>query len=223
MFNRLAWQNGTLLDERERPGSIAERRAQLDRAHIGPLHAWATSVAERTGEKVPAFDPRSGGIQAQVLFLLQDPSAVADGSGFISIDNNDQTAHNCTKAYEASGLDYQRALHWNVIPWWVKDPDQAHQPRRTFQAQAHRAGTYLVELVGLLPNLELVVLLGKEAQRAWDAAAPLPIATVRCPHPSNLAWNRLDQASGRIGREATIGAFRRAKEVIESADAPERV
>src|SRR5660397_155293 len=54
-----------------------------------PLLAWwADKIAAPNGKKVPHFDPRSGGKNARVLVLLQDPSRVAQhGSRFISRDN----------------------------------------------------------------------------------------------------------------------------------------
>jgi hypothetical protein len=47
---------------------------------------------------VPDFDPLDGGVNAQVLFLLEKPGPMAAedgkraGSGFISRDNDDGTA-----------------------------------------------------------------------------------------------------------------------------------
>ena len=107
IYNKLAAESGILLDETENPGSCSSRRVLLTQPHVAGLEAWAREVAKNRDESVPSFDPLSGGCNARVLFLLQDPSrAASEGSRFISIDNNDQTAHNCSKAYRASGLDY---------------------------------------------------------------------------------------------------------------------
>lgn len=140
IYNRLAADRGTLLDEDERPGSVSSRRARLREPHVAPLERWARDISEAQNEHVPSFDPRSAGVDVKLIVLLQDPSRTAAyGSRYISIDNNDQTAHNCSKAYEATGLDYGEALHWNVIPWWVDDPQKAHEPDRTLVAQSRRA------------------------------------------------------------------------------------
>lgn len=164
VFNRLAASKEVLLDEVERPGSVVDRRAGLNLPHVAPLERWARDISKAEDEHVPSFDPRSAGVEAKLLVLLQDPSrAAAYGSRFISIDNNDQTAHNCSKAYEATGLDYGEALHWNVIPWWVDDPQRAHERDRTLVAQSRRARPYLAALISMLPRLQAVVLLGKHA------------------------------------------------------------
>lgn len=50
---------------------------------------------------------------AEVLVLLQDPSGEAQlGSGFISRDDNDPTAHNSTLAAEAGDLAYSKSIHY---------------------------------------------------------------------------------------------------------------
>jgi hypothetical protein len=123
-----------------------------------------------------------------VLVLLHGLSGEAQlGSGCISRDNNDPTAHNSTLAAEAGGLPYSRSLHWNVVPWWVANP--AFAPR-SLAAEARRAAPLLAELMDLLETRpKVVLLLGKQAQEAWSqlllGASPvlkgLPI--IAAPHP----------------------------------------
>jgi hypothetical protein len=204
--NKIALENGTILDERLRPGSIFERASRLDEPHIRELEDWARALASAHSEDIPSFDPSSAGIGARALFLLQDPSRLAVDGGFISIDNNDQTAHNCSKAYAATGLDRSQTLHWNVIPWWVHHPSK-NGPGRTLSSEARRAREPLVDLLNMLKNLDGVVLLGRQAQTAWDRALIDGIHVLRCPHPSQQAWNNVDQASGRLGRELTTETF----------------
>ena len=214
IFNKLAAERGTLLDETENPGSCSSRRSLLTQPHIAGLEAWANGIAAKRGESVPSFDPSSGGVNSRALFLLQDPSrAASEGSGFISIDNNDQTAHNCSKAYLETGLDYTSALHWNVVPWWVHNPSKV-RPGRTLASEARRAHSDLLALLEQLPDLQVVVLLGKQAQTAWRQSGVDAKLVLRCPHPGNLAWNRVDKISGTKNKELTIGTFAKVASLL---------
>lgn len=214
IHNKLAARKGTLLDDAENPGSISARRRELRQADVAGLERWARKLADSRQESVPSFDPRSGGVNARALFLLQDPSrAASEGSGFISIDNNDQTAHNCSKAYEATGLDYKLALHWNVIPWWVHNPARK-RPGRTLASEARRAHNDLLDMLDMLPHLEAVVLLGKPAQRAWDNAGGQATTVLRCPHPANQAWNNIDATTGRKNGDLTLETFAQVADLM---------
>ena len=214
IFNKLAAERGTLLDETENPGSCLSRRSLLTQPHIAGLEAWANGVAAKRSESIPSFDPSSGGVNARALFLLQDPSrAASEGSRFVSIDNNDQTAHNCSKAYLETGLDYASVLHWNVVPWWVHNPTKA-RPGRTLASEARRAHSDLLDLLNQLPDLEVVVLLGKQAQAAWRQSGVDLVRVLRCPHTGSLAWNRRDLASGRMNRDLTVGTFAEVADLL---------
>jgi hypothetical protein len=96
-------------------------------------------------------------------------------------------------------------LHWYVVPWWVDDPDHlpAGRRRRSRPGEARRAEPYLRRLMALLPGLETVVLLGRQAQLEWDAAVPAgtaPVRVLRCPSPSPMSYHAR-AADGRPGRE----------------------
>ncbi len=195
--NKVAFDLGTLLDDAFFPGSVAARHSRKDEPHVVELNAWVDRIAEDTGKKVPYFDPRAGGSRARVLLLQQDPSEVAQkGSRMISRDNNDRTAHNTSTICDLVGLDYDKVVPWNVVPWWVRDPDLFVGGRpRTLVAEAKLATIYVRELMQLLPRVEKVLLLGRAAQEAWDramgASIPEGVQLRSCPHTSPLAYNQL--------------------------------
>jgi hypothetical protein len=113
--------------------------------------------------EVPDFDPESGGINAEILFLLEKPgpktSEKGGGCGFISIDNDDPTAEAIIDFYRKAGLDRHRTLHWNVIPGW--------NGRIAFDGRELEAGVKaLSDLIAFLPKLKTVVFVGKTALRA---------------------------------------------------------
>jgi len=206
--NRLALESGSILDDDVRPGSIAERRARLTEPHVAPLEGWARAVESTREEAVPSFDPDSGGRSARVLFLRDEPwCKAAEGPRFVSIDTNDPVAHHTGKAYATAGLDRRTTLHWNVVPWWVRNPAKA-AGGRTLVAQARRARADLRELLQMLEALEVVVLLGRAAEQAWRAADGQAPAVLSCPHPSPLAWHQIHRASGLRNGQLTVDTFR---------------
>lgn len=215
IWNKHAYKAGTLLSRHHLPHVLQHRLDIRYEGVVGPLNRWVDKVRVSTKESVPYFDPRAATRGADVLVLLQDPSGEAQlGSGFISRDNNDPTAHNTTRAAEAGGLPYSGSLHWNVVPWWVANPAF---PPRTLAAEARRAAPLLAELMELLESRpKLVLLLGKQAQTAWSQlllqASPelKRLPAIAAPHPSPLAYNKTDAATGQPNRELLQEAFSRA-------------
>ncbi|WP_157936742.1 uracil-DNA glycosylase family protein [Geodermatophilus chilensis] len=149
---------------------------------------------------MPSFDPESGGTGARVLVLPQDPSEVAaHGSRLISRHDDDLTAFHTHRTSTDVGLPYAATVHWNVVPWWVADPAVPAVERLGLTAAAHRARPHLGALLDLLPQARVVVLLGRHAQRAWDAVGLRPgdREVLRAPHPSPQAIHQTDRSTGR--------------------------
>lgn len=205
-----------VLDDRYNPGELARRRSLIDEHPVGELNAWVRSLRAEEGEEtIPWFDPAGGGSNAKVLLLAQDPSEVATaGSGFISADNNDPTANNTTIACNEAGLAARDRCHWNVVPWWVKDPTK---PDRSLGSEVRRAARHLDVLLNeLLADVMAVVLLGKPAQTSWRSYRnPRDLRVFACPHPSPLAWNNLDRVTGRPNSELTIEALAEARRYVD--------
>ncbi|MBA2308511.1 MAG: hypothetical protein H0W01_04235 [Pseudonocardiales bacterium] len=93
---------------------------------MAALVKFAEEIATNSGlmpGAVPYPDPDGGGVNARVLFLLNDPGDGAKsgtgGSGMLTILNEDQTSRKQRAAVEASGLDRSLTLHWNAVPWPV--------------------------------------------------------------------------------------------------------
>lgn len=212
--NRFAAEAHTLLDEDSSPGSIAMRRSQLDEPHVRDLESWARDLADSTGESIPSFDPRSGGRQARVLVLREEPRCLAgEGSGFVSIDNNELAAQHTSLAHASGGLDYGETVHWNIVPWWVHNPHAPTGEPRTLMAQTRIARPHLFDLLDVLTDVRVVLLLGKQAQRAWQVIGAEGYEVLSAPHPSPLAWHQ-SSVSGVRNSALTINAFSRAAELV---------
>lgn len=153
------------------------------------LNDWVAATIAGTKLSIPWFDPLDAGTDARVLFLLESPGPKADagaGSGLISADNNDPTAHNMWMFRKRAGLDASVGVHWNIVPWYL----DGGKPQAT---HLERGARLLIELLGLLPRLEVVVAMGRDAQRGWllcqQKLGRRHIVTVPTWHPGNLALN----------------------------------
>jgi hypothetical protein len=184
----------------------------LNLPHIAPLTAYAIKLREcaDASVQVPEFDPLDGGVNARVLFLFEKPgpmTAEADsperrsGSGFISRNNDDPTAEATFEFMRQAGIPRELTVTWNVIPWW--------NGTRKVTARELRLGTAcLTELIGRLPRLSAIVMVGRSAARAEpylkDKHAGLRLFTSAHPSPLVRArfrdrWNAIPSEWARIG------------------------
>lgn len=168
------------------------RKARCGEPHVAPLQALAEriSASHDAPEGVPRFDPLDGGINARVLLLQEAPGPRAVGTGFVSFDNPDQTAANARHACESAGLSRRDVVRWNAVPWYIGNEGRT-KIRKATSADLKRAEPWLAQLLELLPRLEVVVLMGKKAQRhapAIERIAP-QLRVVKTSHCSPLALN----------------------------------
>ncbi len=154
------------------PGSLADpavrarRVAMLDRAHARPLADHVRRMREERLGFVPDLDPLDGGIEARLLFLLEKPGprvVSPDGVGFVSRNNPDPTARNCSAFMMQAGIDPRQVAIWNIVPWW--------NGTMAITAAECRAGAAALRVIlELFPRLRGVVLVGN---RAAEHGAPV--------------------------------------------------
>ncbi|WP_446210109.1 hypothetical protein [Micromonospora sp. IBSANI012] len=79
------------------PEIVKTELARLHEPHIAPITDLVEEIRKERGQQgVPYVDPTLGGVQAQVLFLLETPArAAALGSAMLSPDNDDWPPHTC--------------------------------------------------------------------------------------------------------------------------------
>ena len=173
------------------PAVLAVKHSRIRDAHVAPINELADRVADAEGIArglVPYVDPQLGGIDATVLALLDNPSTKAEagtGSGLLSLENDDGTAHYCAGCYNDFGLTPWQVVHWNVAP----APIAGVKNRGSSGSERARGARWLHELLDLLPNLRVILLMGDNARAGWKRSglAPTgPIVPAAVPHPSAL-------------------------------------
>ncbi len=170
------------------------RFAQLKEPHIEKLTAFVEKLREEqdpADRNIPYFDPRDGGANAEILFLLETPGDKAVLSGFISRDNPDETAKNFLEL--TANIPRERTVLWNIVPW--------HVERDGVTPDDIKAGlSLLAQLLDLLPRLRIVVLVGNYAKKATKTIQLTRpnIQLLEIPHPSPMFINRNQQHNRQL-------------------------
>lgn len=148
---------------------------------------------------IPYFDPWDGGVDADVRYILEAPGGEAVRSGFLSRNNPDETAKNFWELNRSAGIPRRRTVTWNVVPWYIGSRTRI---RAANGADVKAGSRPLDELLGLLPKLRAVVLIGRKAQRAAGRIARLRpgVRVFRPPHPSPPFVNRAPGNRNGIAR-----------------------
>jgi len=182
------------------------REAAVWETHVGPLNSFARQIRQQTGvgRKVPYFDPADGGLNARCLFLLEAPGAKAVESGFVSRNNPDPTASNFFEFNKLAGLPRENTVIWNVVPWYIGSEGRI---RPASAADIRSAEPYLTRLLGLLPNLSVIVLVGRKAQRVRRFVSSIATGSIvlEMPHPGPKVFNTRPDA-----RRAMLQTLRKA-------------
>jgi len=143
------------------------RRQQEDgpwAPHVKPVNALVKELTDSSGlGPVPYVAPVFGGVDARVLCIQQAPGPMTDkrrgGSGFLSPDNRDATAKRFATLLDGAGIPVCQILAWNAYPWYPKGELRAAELKDGVEP--------LRRLVGLLPRLRVVMLLGGNAKDVW--------------------------------------------------------
>lgn len=171
--------------------ALESRIAQLSDAHVVPLTQFVHRLRMKMGPDaaIPYIDPWDGGVEAEALFLLEAPGPKARNSGFVSMNNPDETAKNLFEISRASGIDRKRIIIWNTVPWYIGSGGKIRPANSTDITVGIIS---LGELIQLCPKLRTIVLVGRKAQKIerhiQSIANHLEIFT--SPHPSPMFVNR---------------------------------
>jgi uracil-DNA glycosylase len=137
---------------------------------------------------IPDFDPWDGGVDAEILYLLEALGPRAVASGFVSRNNPDESAKNFFELNAEAKIPRKRTVTWNVVPWYIGAGKSIRAAERTDLAQ----GVHLLpKLLSLLPKLRAVVFVGRKSEYARETVMEqLPnVKLFYCPHPSPQCLN----------------------------------
>lgn len=196
------------------PKLLGDARAKIERMqllrepHIAPLTDYVERLREEAGPGagIPYFDPWDGGIEAEVLFLLEAPGAKAVSSGFISRNNPDETAKNMFEICQEAGLDRKSTVLWNAVPWYIGTGSKI---RAATPADLEAGLKPLPRLLELLPKVKTIVLVGRKAEKALRQINRVKYRVFTSPHPSPLFVNN---APGN--REKLLSVFCQVREYV---------
>jgi uracil-DNA glycosylase len=192
----------------DHPRALRERRIRRDRAaaaielpHVRALNQLVDRIEADTGlDNLPYIDPLFGGVAAELLFVLKAPEGDASPElhdrRFLSWDNDDAGAANFFRTCAAYGLDRRRCTAWNACPFPIK----GDTPSRF---ELGRAEPYTRRMLELLPQLRVVVLLGRPAQHAWMKMA-LTGPDVQLVHGASPSPPGINHPRNRDSFEAAI-------------------
>ena len=154
----------------------------LSQPHMFELVEFVKRLRQRyKNGYVPDFDPDDGGVNAEILFLFEKPGPMTDpvnkGSGFISQDNNDQTANATKNFIVQAGIDRKKIVIWNVISSW--------NGKIKFSAKEKiYALEEFQELLSILKKVKSIILVGKEAQKIEKKIDLSNYKVLKSYHPS---------------------------------------
>lgn len=104
-------------------------------------------------------------VQKLILSILRDPGPMtheSKGSGMLCVENDDDSAALQCELLASVELTPADLTPWNTYPWYRHDQSSGLRNSQITEGLAP-----LGRLIELMPNLEVVLLQGGEAQTLW--------------------------------------------------------
>jgi hypothetical protein len=189
-------------------------------AHIAEINEYVDSLRENSSRGwAPYVAPLYGGVNARLLSVLRDPGPKTQdevGSGFICMENDDQTAEALYSYYKVAGIASRDIMPWNAYPWYIN--------KKPLSSQLKAGAETIAQLLALLKHVQVVMLHGNEAHRAWNYLPELSkqlvitrnIEVIKTFHPSRMAFIHRDPNIVAARRQHVIDAFHKAASILKS-------
>jgi hypothetical protein len=188
-------------------------------AHIAPLNQLVDDLRAASGEWMPYIAPMYGGVGARLLSILRDPgpmSQTENGSGFLSMENDDATAATISQHFSDAGIAAHEIVPWNAYPWYIN--------RAPSRRELSNGIEPLRRLIDLLPRLKVVMLHGGSAQAGWQLFAReystlitrKEVTVIATYHPSRQAFWHKDPLVREARRDHLRHAFAEAASHLQS-------
>lgn len=173
--------------------------------HMAPVNQYVDELRTHGRGWAPYVAPIHGGVEARVLSILRDPGPATQdgtGSGFICTENDDGSAALQAELLAAVGLSPFDLLPWNAYPWYINRAPTGEQLDAGVETILH--------LLDHLPRLQVILLQGGDAQKAWrrvlrrrpTIVRERSLSTIQTYHPSPQAlWSPVpEERERRIAR-----------------------
>ena len=189
------------------------RLSQVNEANVVELTDFVHRLRATMGPEaaIPYFDPWDGGVNAEALFLLEAPGPKARNSGFVSMNNQDETAKNLFELINSAAIDRRRIAIWNIVPWYIGSGTKIRPANSSDIARGLQS---LEELLQLFKNLRVIVLVGAKAQKAADHIKYLApeMALFSSSHPSPMFVNRRPE-----NRDSILNSWRAVRTFLDDS------
>lgn len=182
--------------------------------HIEPFNRMVDELRSG-GEWLPYVAPLYGGVHARVLAILRDPGPKTrdgNGSGMLCVENDDQSAERYDGFLTAAGIAPGDLMAWNAYPWYVN--------RKPDTAELERGLPVLHRVIELCPRLEVVMVHGGDAHKAWKMYQRRHLGTARrlrsivTYHTSRQALRHVDPAVRQAREDKLRADFAEAAAVL---------
>lgn len=199
----------------------------INDTHVAPINEYIDQLKDETGRALPYVAPTYGGVNARLLSLFQDPgpkTRVRSGTGMLSVENPDDTAARYLDLLIRNDIAVSETQSWNAYPWYLAD--SGGREKSPSDHQLAEATPVLADLIELLPRLEVVLLQGTRAQKAWELLSlthpDLTRGLTAIPsYHTGLRVLRGKPAAERERRENRLAAdFARAGSILKAARVP---
>lgn len=187
------------------------RLSQVTESNVAGLTEFVRRLRQKMGRDaaIPYFDPWDGGVDAEVLFLLEAPGPKARDSGFVSMNNPDETAKNLFELTHTAGIGRRRIAIWNIVPWYI---GSGAKIRPANSADIAAGIESLEALLPLFTRLCAIVLVGAKAQKGENHIKRIApeIEIFSSPHPSPMFVNRRPE-----NRESILNSWRAVRKLLD--------
>jgi len=149
-------------------GYRQEQLKELYAPHVKAVNKLVDELRVDERRWVPYVAPLHAGLLTRLLLVIDSPGTPPQGTGrphevMLGVEGDDAASARLGALVKRGGIDVADTMVWGAFPWYA---EEAVAP-----AEARAGVEPLRRVVELLEQVEVVVLLGKVAERTWRMLA----------------------------------------------------